>query len=347
MGTEPIAGDTAPPAPPWTPAPDEPMAILMHPKGTGAAVIERATPRHDGPGPRDGGYRTTPRPARPEAQPVTDQQPIGPRKQIPAKPWAGRARLGVRWARSTMKFLGQRYLDFAANCLRAEVTLAGLSIADLVPGRGRECNLCGWKGRRFYPNVGPGYDERDTICPGCGCLDRHRALTLILARRTDFWSPGRRIIEVAPPRGFQALCLAQGDLNYTSFDIERYAMEHGDITAMRYPDASCDYFLCFHVLEHVPAEARALSEIRRVLRPGGTLVAQVPVDWKVAKTYEYDQPDPREVGHVRRYGQDFGDRLGAAGFEVQAIRAADCATEEEVQRLRLGREPIFFARRPA
>ena len=88
-------------------------------------------------------------------------------------------------------------------------------------------------------------------------------------------------------RGFEALVRRQPGVDYTSFDLARHTMERGDITAMRYDTDSVDFFVCFHVLEHVADEAAALSEIHRVLRPGGTAVLQVPVDWDLAETYEY------------------------------------------------------------
>jgi ubiquinone/menaquinone biosynthesis C-methylase UbiE len=177
-------------------------------------------------------------------------------------------------------------------------------------------------------------------------LDRHRALLAILLAATDYFAPGMRVIEVAPMRGFQSLCLAQGTMDYTSFDLERYAMERGDITRMRFADDSADYFTCFHVLEHIPAESMALAEIRRVLKPGGVAVLQVPVDSSVATTYEYAEPDPREVGHVRRYGRDFGARIASHGFEVTAVSVNDWLSRETVRQFGFSLEPVFLARKP-
>jgi SAM-dependent methyltransferase len=130
-----------------------------------------------------------------------------------------------------------------------------------------------------------------------------------------------------------------------SFDLERHSMERGDITAMRFEDASLDYFVCFHVLEHIPDEAAALAEIRRVLRPGGEVVLQVPIDWDVEHTREYDAPDPRDVGHVRRHGRDFAARIERAGFTVRSYSAPDVVGAEAAARLGLDPEPIFIARR--
>lgn len=53
-------------------------------------------------------------------------------------------------------------------------------------------------------------------------------------------------------------------------------VEQGDLEALRFPDASFDVALLNEVLEHVPDEARALREIRRVLVPGGHLIVFSP-----------------------------------------------------------------------
>jgi SAM-dependent methyltransferase len=169
---------------------------------------------------------------------------------------------------------------------------------------------------------------------------------VVLWQYTDFFSPDTTVIEVAPPRNFQKYCLRQkSDRNYISFDIERFAMERGDITQMHYQDNMADYLLCFHVLEHIKDEGLALSEIHRVLKPGGSAILQVPIDWQVEKTREYPAPNPRDVGHVRRYGRDFPQLVSASGFKVTEVSATECVHPEEVERFGLSREPIFLAKR--
>jgi SAM-dependent methyltransferase len=63
------------------------------------------------------------------------------------------------------------------------------------------------------------------------------------------------------------------DLNYESEFVRR-----GDVRDMPYPDASLDVVLFLDTLEHLAFEdqPKALSEIHRVLKPGGHLIISVP-----------------------------------------------------------------------
>jgi hypothetical protein len=74
-------------------------------------------------------------------------------------------------------------------------------------------------------------------------------------------------------------------------------------------------------------------------------VLQVPIDWHVESTVEYPGPNPRDVGHVRRHGRDFAQRVASRGFEVQAITASSVLGREPFSRHGLSDEPIFIARR--
>lgn len=58
--------------------------------------------------------------------------------------------------------------------------------------------------------------------------------------------------------------------------------------ALPFTDASFDIVIFNHVLEHVgdrPAQRQALSEIKRILRPGGTLYLGVPNKWELVETH--------------------------------------------------------------
>lgn len=261
-------------------------------------------------------------------------------------PLETRLRMTYRMLRHISRSIPAGHLDFAREGLLSLARIPLLTIHDLAGPDVRACNICGWQGRSFYPNTGPGYNEPRTACPGCGCQDRHRSLLALLVATTSAFAPATRVVEAAPMRGFESLLKLQKGIDYTSFDLTRHAMERGDITAMRFPDSSVDYFICLHVLEHVAEERLALAEMRRVLRPGGTAILQVPVDWGVPWTREYPASDPRDAGHVRRYGGDFPERIASAGFDVVGRSVLDVFSPAVVTRFGMSPEPVFLANRP-
>jgi SAM-dependent methyltransferase len=81
-----------------------------------------------------------------------------------------------------------------------------------------------------------------------------------------------------------------------------------------------------------------MSELYRVLKPGGWGVFQVPIDYNREKTYEdFSITDPLErekafgqIDHVRWYGRDYADRLRAAGFNVKADDFVLSFSDEEI-----------------
>ena len=49
-------------------------------------------------------------------------------------------------------------------------------------------------------------------------------------------------------------------------------MQQMDLTALDIPDQSRTLIWCSHVLEHIPDDRKALTEMFRVLEPGGLAV---------------------------------------------------------------------------
>jgi SAM-dependent methyltransferase len=92
----------------------------------------------------------------------------------------------------------------------------------------------------------------------------------------------------------------------------------GDATAMPFSDGAFDRVIAAEVLEHVPGDQRALSEIARVLRPGGLLAVTVPawlperICWRLSEDY-HNVPG----GHVRIYTRpELETKLRRAGLTV-------------------------------
>lgn len=163
-------------------------------------------------------------------------------------------------------------------------------------------------------------------CPHCKSLERHRLLWLYLERETDFFHAHIRVLDVAPTKFLQDIFYALPNMHYTSVDQRSViAMEKMDLTDLAYPDNTFDCILCYHVLEHIPDDRKAMSEVLRVLKPGGFAILQVPVDYSRERTYEDPSivtPEDREKhfrqwDHVRIYGRDYPDRLKGAGFDLE------------------------------
>jgi SAM-dependent methyltransferase len=81
-----------------------------------------------------------------------------------------------------------------------------------------------------------------------------------------------------------------------------------DILDIPEPDASFDAVLCTEVLEHLPDPIRALDEMARLLRPGGTFIITAPF-WSLT----HFAPFHYATG-FNRYYYEF--HLGRLGFDV-------------------------------
>jgi len=85
--------------------------------------------------------------------------------------------------------------------------------------------------------------------------------------------------------------------------------------ALPFGDGSFDLVLCAETIEHVRDVQLLLSEIRRVLRPGGTLALTTPASLPVIR-----RPDPLSP-HLRFFTRRSLRRLlGELGFEVESLR---------------------------
>jgi hypothetical protein len=269
-----------------------------------------------------------------------------PENPIPLVPFpVGYHRLGARLARYFLWSFRRRHFGGALDAVRGALELGGAAARSLLRPERVACNLCGWRGASFCPNVGSGYRELGEICPSCGSIGRYRALVAILDVATPYFSPETPVIEVAPMPISEAYSLWRKDgRGYTSFDRGPYAMERGDLTEMRFADGACELFVCLHVLEHISSDGRALREIHRVLRPGGRAVLQVPIDRSIEETVEYGGPNELETGHVRRYSErGFVRRIEEAGFQVSKVSVGDLFDERDIALHGLHRDPYHLA----
>ena len=195
----------------------------------------------------------------------------------------------------------------------------------------------------------------DRLCPHCGALDRTRLLWLYLNREHHISQKYWRVLDFSPHRTLARQLKGLPQLSYQSSDYETDRCDHRyDIMQIPEPDGQFDLVICYHVLEHVPDDHRAMNELWRITKPGGLALLQVP--HREAPTHEdpnITSPEERKIhfgqeDHWRYYGrEDFAARLAKAGFQVEQLRYANTLSEDEVTRFALRRdELIFVARRP-
>jgi SAM-dependent methyltransferase len=93
--------------------------------------------------------------------------------------------------------------------------------------------------------------------------------------------------------------------------VEAY---EGDARYLPLPPDEYDLALALNVLEHVEDDARAVAEIARVLRPGGTALVCVPCDMALWSAHDV------ALGRVRRYGRRaLVELLEGAGLVLEHV----------------------------
>ncbi|MFJ4668624.1 methyltransferase domain-containing protein [Kitasatospora purpeofusca] len=139
------------------------------------------------------------------------------------------------------------------------------------------------------------------------------------------YPPGSRVLEAGCGVGAQTVHLLEASpgLLLTATDISadslarararvaeqlpkaQVSWHHGDLHRLPFPDGSFDHlFVCF-VLEHLADPAAALTALRRVLRPGGT-VTVIEGDHGSAFFHPRGEAAQRVVGHLVRLQADGG-----------------------------------------
>lgn len=230
--------------------------------------------------------------------------------------------------------------------------LYGLRMAKSLYGRfPRECTVCGYKGRfHAFDNplhIGVNIDSR---CPKCISLERHRLVALCDREHNLF--EGRDVLHFAPEPGLRSYIKGRHPKSYVTSDYAGAADLQLDIEKIALPDNAFDVVYCSHILEHVD-DGRAISELYRIVRPNGLLLAMVPLtegwDESFADPSKATTDDDRKLyfnqeDHIRFFGRDFRDRLAAPGFRLEEFTAV----EPYVSQHGLIRgEKIFICRKPA
>jgi ubiquinone/menaquinone biosynthesis C-methylase UbiE len=177
-------------------------------------------------------------------------------------------------------------------------------------------------------------------------------LDYYLQNETKVYHQTTQILHFAPEKLLEQKLKAAQKSNYISADINpAFADMVIDIQAIPFKANSFDLIICAHVLGHVPDEKKAIDEMYRVLKPGGSAIILTVLDFH-QKTYENHRiktPEERlrhfgESDLLRLHGTDFIQRLERDIVSVKQIDYSQHFSEEEKKKFGLGnreRELIF------
>lgn len=153
----------------------------------------------------------------------------------------------------------------------------------------------------------------------------YRERRYLLRRRAQGFAPGVALdvgaagggnTRVLTSLGWKVVALEFTEEGSQAARERGLSVVRGDAQQLPIADGSLDLVMALDVLEHLPDDELAAAEIFRVLRPGGVLIASVPVDPALWSAHDV------AVGHVRRYlPADFLSLLDNAGLELVEVRS--------------------------
>jgi len=211
-------------------------------------------------------------------------------------------------------------------------------------GHGFTCNVCQQQYFRFvdyWPasennkalsinHVIAGYGK-NIICPNCLSNARERLVIAMLQHHVNI--DNKKILHLSPEKNVYQYLKSKSNVITADLvpgfykNIDKHIRQE-DVTALSFADQSFDVVIANHVLEHIPDDLKAMSEIYRVLKKGGVAILQVPYSETISETIE--EPliyNPKKQSnlfgqkdHVRIYQlNDYISRLGQSGFIVSKI----------------------------
>ncbi|WP_041739170.1 class I SAM-dependent methyltransferase [Echinicola vietnamensis] len=239
-----------------------------------------------------------------------------------------------------------RYIPRSFLQLISHIFLRILAI--FYRGNDVSCPVCQREFSKFLPY---GRKARENaLCPNCLALERHRLMWLFLQQETNFFEADLKVLHIAPELCFIDRFEKLPNIDYITGDIESpLAKVKMDVHNIPFEDQSFDVVFCNHVMEHVEDDLLACKEINRVLKKDGWGIIQSPV-YDIPKTLEdhtITSPAERERvfgqrDHVRKYGQDYAERLSQSGLSVQKNNFVKTLSEETIKAFALPPNEIIF-----
>ena len=223
----------------------------------------------------------------------------------------------------------------------------------LYRGNKVECPVCEHSFSKFLSYGSYQAHRENVLCPHDLTLERHRLMWLYLRDHSNFFTEeGLEVLHIAPEQCFHKKFKNQKNINYLTGDLESPLADlHFDLHDIPLEDNRFNVIFCNHVMEHVADANKCMSELYRVMKPGGWGIMQVPQDFSRELTFEDPTivtPEDREKhywqkDHVRLFGKDYPEWLKKAGFEVELFDKESKYNKDLRQRYRLQDEEILYS----
>ncbi len=224
--------------------------------------------------------------------------------------------------------------------------LKKLYLKKIGPLKGRvECPLCGYQARilKLGGKIGK--------CPQCITYARHRLIGFYLQDHLNV-ETRIKMLHVAPEPGLKTMITKRFPLlQYTDIDSGegesgQVATHNIDLCSLPYPDDVFDLSICSHVLEHIEDDKKAIAELYRVMKPGGSAIILMPIEPDLSRTIE--DPTIRSLkmrkkifgqeDHVRRCGTDYWQRLYQVGFVRREEGYSFQGTDDQMRYFQMNEE---------
>lgn len=164
-----------------------------------------------------------------------------------------------------------------------------------------------------------------------------------------------KVLEVGCGRGFYLKTLKSvwPDLDVTGVDVNQKYLDNareflrgldvklikGDATRLPFKSQAFDRIIASEVLEHIPDDQRAISEMYRVLKPEGIAMITVPnkdypfcwdpINWLLERVFNWHIPSDIWwlagiwADHVRLYNEkELRDKMEKKGFKIEKVWSA-------------------------
>ena len=185
-------------------------------------------------------------------------------------------------------------------------------------GSNHECVICDFKASDWVhlPN-------HDLLCPNCGSLSRDRRLWQLV--KENYVKNDIQILDFSPSRTLFRKWKKEKNVKHIASDLsgDFIADVTFDITQIPEKENTFDLIICYHILEHVIDDVKAMSELHRVLKPNGTVLIQTPFkEGDIYENYNITSEAERllhfgQEDHVRIYSvEGLKKRLESVGFTI-------------------------------